>query len=86
MLSVPASPEVKTTLGVKDGSTYPVYWNEGDIVTLNGTVASTFAPADDNASAYATFKVANLAAPYDFLYGGVSGTADQVLSSVGILT
>lgn len=78
VLSVPASPEVKTTLGVKDGSTYPVYWNEGDIVTLNGTVASTFAPADDNASAYATFKVANLAAPYDFLYGGVSGTADQV--------
>ena len=37
VLSVPASPEVKTTLGVKDGSTYPVYWNEGDIVTLNGT-------------------------------------------------
>ena len=77
-LSVPESPETKTTLGAKDGSTYPVLWSANDVITLNGTAATSFTPASDNASATATFKLANLGAPYNFLYGGVSGQANQI--------
>ncbi len=70
LLNVPASPETKTTLGTKDGSSYPVYWSDGDVITLNGTAATEFTPASGNAQATAKFKVSNLAAPYNFLYNG----------------
>jgi hypothetical protein len=78
MLSVPETPETKTTLGAKDGSSYPVLWSAGDVITLNGTAASEFTPASGNATATAKFKVTNLAAPYNFLYRGVSGQSNQV--------
>lgn len=78
VLSVPASSDTKTVLGAKDGSKYPVYWSPEDVVTLNGTAANAFNPSDDGTSAKATFKLASLTAPYHFLYGGVSGTTDQV--------
>ena len=77
-LSVPASAQTKTVLGVKNGDSYPVYWSPEDVVTLNGTAATEFTPSDDNRSATAKFKLASLKAPYNFLYGGVSGTSDQV--------
>lgn len=77
-LSVPASAHTKTLLGAKDGSTYPVYWSESDVITLNGTAATEFIPSADGTSAAAKFKVTSLVAPYDFLYCGVSGTSDQV--------
>ena len=77
-LSVPASAHTKTLLGTKDGSTYPVYWSESDVITLNGTAATEFVPSADGTSAAAKFKVTGLVAPYDFLYCGVSGTSDQV--------
>lgn len=77
-LSVPASTQTKTVLGVKNGDSYPVYWSPEDVVTLNGTAATEFTPSDDNRSATAKFKLASLKAPYNFLYGGVSGTSDQV--------
>ena len=78
LLNVPASPETKTTLGAKDGSSYPVYWSAGDVITLNGTAATEFTPASGNAQATAKFKVSSLAAPYNFLYNGVSGQSNQV--------
>ena len=77
-LSVPASAHTKTLLGTKDGSTYPVYWSESDVITLNGTAATEFVPSADGTSAAAKFKVTGLVAPYDFLYCGLSGTSDQV--------
>lgn len=78
VLNVPASPDTKTTLGAKDGSSYPVLWSAGDVITLNGTAATSFTPASGNATATATFKVNNLAAPYNFLYLGVAGQSNQV--------
>ena len=60
-LNVPG-PETKTSLGAKDGSSYPVYWNDGDVITLNGTAATSFVRSNGNASAKATFKVNNLIA------------------------
>ena len=77
-LAVPASAQTKTVLGTKDGSTYPVYWSPEDVITLNGTAATEFTPSDDNTSATAKFKLTSLTAPYNFLYGGVSGKGDQV--------
>lgn len=72
-LSVPDCPDTKTTLGAKDGNSYPVLWSADDVITLNGTAATEFTPASGNATATAKFKVTNLAAPYNFLYNG-SGT------------
>lgn len=77
-LSVPASANTKTVLGLKNGDTYPVYWSPEDVITLNGTAATEFTPSDDNKTATAKFKLASLTAPYNFLYGGVSGTSNQV--------
>ena len=77
-LSVPASAQTKTVLGTKNGDTYPVYWSQDDVITLNGVAATEFTPSDDSKTATATFKVANLASPFNFLYGGVSGTSNQV--------
>ncbi len=77
-LSVPSDTETKTSLGNKSGSTYPVYWSNGDVITLNGTAATEFTPASGNATATAKFKVANLAAPYNFMYLGVAGHSNQV--------
>ena len=77
-LAVPASANTKTVLGVKNGDTYPVYWSQDDVITLNGTAATEFTPSDDSKTAMASFKLASLAAPYNFLYGGVSGTSNQV--------
>ena len=77
-LSVPSNTETKTSLGNKSGSTYPVYWSNGDVITLNGTAATEFTPASGNATATAKFKVTNLAAPYNFLYLGVAGQGNQV--------
>ena len=76
-LNVPVS-ETKTTLGSKSGSTYPILWSAGDVITLNGTAATEFTPASGNASATAKFKVDNLTAPYNFLYRGVAGQSNQV--------
>ena len=78
-LSVPESSDTKTTLGDKDGSSYPVLWSAGDVITLNGTAATEFTPASGNATATAKFgKINNLASPYNFLYLGVAGQSNQV--------
>ena len=77
-LSVPESPDTKTTLGSKDGSSYPVLWGDSDVITLNGTAATSFTPGDGNTTAAATFKLASISAPYNFLYCGVPDQGNQV--------
>ena len=78
-LAVPDCPDTKTTLGSKSGSSYPVYWSAGDVITLNGTAASSFTPASGNATATAKFgKINNLSSPYNFLYCGVGGQPNKV--------
>ena len=85
-LSVPESSDTKTTLGAKDGSSYPVKWSAGDVITLNGTAAASFTPASGNASATATFYAGKddqehgktFSTPYNFLYLGVAGQSNQV--------
>ena len=77
-LAVPESPDTRTTLGTKTGSSYPIYWGASDVITLNGTAATSFTRNSGNATAQAAFKVSNLTAPYNFLYLGVAGQANQV--------
>jgi len=77
-MAVPESPDTKTTLGTKDGSSYPVFWSASDVVTLNGSAATSFTLGDGNTTATATFKLSNLSAPYNFLYCGVPGQGNQV--------
>ena len=77
-LAVPESPDTRTTLGAKTGSSYPIYWGASDVITLNGTAATSFTRNSGNATAQAAFKVSNLTAPYNFLYLGVAGQANQV--------
>ena len=79
-LNAPVSDQdTKTTLGAKAGSSYPVLWSSGDVITLNGTAATEFTPASGNATATAKFKVNSLSAPYNFLYCGVPGQGNQVV-------
>ena len=39
-VSMPQSALVKTVMGDKNGTNYPVYWAEGDVVSLNGYLSN----------------------------------------------
>ena len=70
------SDDFKTVLGDKSGSSYPVIWNAGDCLTLNGVKSSPLAEGGSK-SAQFTFE-GEFTAPYNLLYGGKEGTADVV--------
>ena len=60
--------ESRTQLGEKAGDLYPLYWSEGDQISING-VASTELSANEAGSAVATFSVTGeLKAPYCIAY------------------
>lgn len=70
--------KTKTSLGLKDGDSYPVYWEEGDVITLNGKRSAAVSTADaGSASARITVKT-DAVSPFNILYPGVDGVADQV--------
>ena len=70
------SDDFKTVLGDKSGGSYPVIWNAGDCLTLNGVKSSPLAEGGSK-SAQFTFE-GEFTAPYNLLYGGKEGTADVV--------
>lgn len=75
--SMPDS-ETKTVLGTQSGSSYPVYWKAGDVVTLNGTLSSAV-PSEDEGKATTSLVVKTAAnAPYNVLYPGEAGVTDKV--------
>ena len=77
--SVPDSPDTKTALGTKDGSSYPVKWSNGDQdrVSLNGT-APTASTKDSDTQITASFKPTSGLSVYNFLYRGDAGHDNQV--------
>ena len=77
-LSVPVSPDTKTSLGSKDGNSYPVLWSDSDVITLNGIAAESFTLGAGNTAATATFRLSSLSSPYNYLYCGVPGLGNQV--------
>ncbi|MBR5807651.1 MAG: hypothetical protein IKY24_03425, partial [Alistipes sp.] len=66
----------RTQLGEKAGDLYPLYWSNGDKISVNGVESNALAVSGN--SAVATFTVpGTLSAPYCIAYPATS--ADQVL-------
>ena len=60
--------ETRTLLGSKEGTTYPLYWSEGDCIVVNG-VKSQAAQIDAENSAKARFEVGvEVEYPYSITY------------------
>ncbi len=57
----------RTSLGAKDGETYPVLWSKGDQVSVNGVASKTIAEQFVG-TASAQFTVEGVAAPYKVVY------------------
>ena len=66
----------RTQLGEKVGDLYPVYWSEGDQISVNG-VASNALTAEQAGSSVATFTVSGAHTTYNIAYPAAA--ADQVL-------
>ena len=73
--------ETKSYLGDKDGTSYPNYWAEGDVISLNGTASSPL-DASYNGKSEAEFTFASAAAPYKAVYPAscVTAYADGIAS------
>ncbi|MBR6002335.1 MAG: hypothetical protein IK045_05695 [Bacteroidales bacterium] len=59
--------ETKTHLGDKDGTSWPNYWSQGDVISVNGVESD---PVDDSfvGTARAEFTVVGISAPYCAAY------------------
>lgn len=70
--------DTKTTLGAKSGSNYPVYWTEGDVVSLGGVVSTAVTSAEAGTSHAKLVVKTGGNAPFNVLYPGVAGVSDKV--------
>ena len=69
-----SSPSTKTSLGNKDGDTYPVLWSEEDQLVVNGVVSEEMEIASEDKSK-ATFHFGeDLTYPYHITYPYTSST------------
>ena len=69
--------QTRTSLGDKVGDNYPVYWSEGDKISINGE-CSTSASIDPENRASAAFTVdANLKSPYYITYPYTEATSAE---------
>lgn len=69
--------QVKTALGVKDGTTYPQTWSAGDFLVLNGVASSPLAEGGSKGASFVfqgTFQP-----PYNVVYCGKADAADVVV-------
>lgn len=72
----------KTSIGDKDGSTYPVLWNEGDIISVNGVASSAAEISADRKYAEFTITVPT-AESYTIIYPYTEGNAANEVSFSG---
>lgn len=86
-LSLGSGTITKTILGEPDGSSYPVYWCEGDRIAVNGKRSEPLHGVGDKVTD-ATFSVSGVSAPYGVVYpswicGAMDGeTAEITLQTV----
>lgn len=66
-LSLGSGTITKTILGEPNGSSYPVYWCEGDRIAVNGKRSEPLHGIGDNVTD-ATFSVSGVSAPYGVVY------------------
>lgn len=55
--------QTRTVLGAKEGTSYPVLWSAGDVVSVNGVASDAIEAAYDG-QARAEFSVTGVSAPY----------------------
>ena len=60
--------DTKTSLGEKDGDSYPVYWSEGDKIALNGVASNPLEGVDENATTATFTWNGTFDKPYLFTY------------------
>ena len=69
--------ETRTSLGAKEGTTYPVYWSEGDCIVVNG-VKSQAAQINAKNQASATFELeSTVEYPYSITYPYCEATSAE---------
>ena len=68
--------ESRTQLGEKAGDLYPLYWSDGDKISVNGVTSNALSVSEPTASAKFTVS-ASLSAPYQIAYP--AAPAGQVL-------
>ena len=56
-------PSTKTALGPGDGTSYPNYWSQGDVVSVNGAASSPVA-AEYAGTSRAELEVSGVSSPY----------------------
>ena len=69
--------DLKTVLGEKEGTSYPIYWQTGDVLTLNGVKSSPITVETPGKIASFTFDGV-FDAPFNLLYNGKEGESDIV--------
>lgn len=71
---IPDGDESKTSLGAKNGSTYPLTWSEGDQICVNGIMSEALSSGSGTKNA--TFKVSGLgsATSFNVTYPGKAGS------------
>ena len=70
-------PSTRTSLGEKEGATYPVYWSEGDCIVVNG-VKSQAAQIDTKNPAKARFELESAVEyPYSITYPYCEATSAE---------
>lgn len=69
--------ETRISLGAKEGTTYPVYWSEGDCIVVNG-VKSQSAQINVNNQASASFELGGVVEyPYSITYPYCESTSAE---------
>ena len=70
---------IKTILGAKSGDTYPVYWQTGDKVSMNGVLSSAVPETDNRSNKTSLYvKDVSLTSPFNILYPGEADVSDKV--------
>ena len=70
--TIPA-PEARTELGSKVGNAYPLYWSEGDVVSVNGYAAGVELQRGGDKRVANLSVPASLETPYHLVYPWVEG-------------
>lgn len=85
-LSLGSGTITKTILGEPDGSSYPVYWCEGDRIAVNGKRSEPLHGIGDRVTD-ATFSVSGVSAPYGVVYPSwICGAMDGETAEITIQT
>ena len=72
--------ESRTQLGEKTDGVYPLYWSEGDQISVNGAVSNLLS-AEEAGKASATFAVSGVTYPYSVVYPASEANVVTFLAS-----